>query len=300
MIRKAFEMKNVCRQYRHFHLNQINLDLEQGGIMGLIGPNGAGKSTIIRILMGLVGADQGEVIVLGESIPKNQTVAKQNIGYASEDMRLYKNATLHWHMAFIKKIFPHQWDSSYANELLHKFDLIPNQKIKGMSHGQRVKAGLLLILARHPKLLILDEPTTGLDPVARKEVLNELMAVLTDDSRSILFSSHNTHDVEQLSDQITFIDRGQMVNSDDKESFIEKWRRVRLTVDKKHSITTNRQIMEITEMGHNLSLTVRDFNAQILSELKDRGGHIQQVDYMSLEEIFVAEVEAKRQGENHD
>ena len=264
--------------------------------MGLIGPNGAGKSTLIRILMGLVAADKGQVSVLGLRIPEFHADAKAQIGYASEDMRLYKNATLNWHMAFIEKIFPEQWDAKYAEKLLTNFDLIAEQKIKGMSHGQRVKASLLLMLARHPKLLILDEPTTGLDPVARKEVINELMAVLADEERSILFSSHNTKDVEQLSDQITFIDHGQIVNSDDKESFIEKWRRVRLTGIENHRITTNHQIKEIIKVGKTINLVISDFTEQVLTDLSSKGGSIQHVDYMSLEEIFVAEVEANRQG----
>jgi ABC-2 type transport system ATP-binding protein len=296
MNNNAFEMIDVDRQYKHFNLKNINLSLPEGGIMGLIGPNGAGKSTLIRILMGLVAADKGQVSVLGLRIPEFQADAKAQIGYASEDMRLYKNATLNWHMSFIEKIFPEQWDEKYAKKLLTNFDLIAEQKIKGMSHGQRVKASLLLMLARHPKLLILDEPTTGLDPVARKEVINELMAVLADEERSILFSSHNTKDVEQLSDQITFIDRGQIVNSDDKESFIEKWRRVRLTGLENHLITTNHQIKEIISVGQTTSLLISDYTNQVLADLSNKGGTIQQVDYMSLEEIFVAEVEANRQG----
>ncbi len=264
--------------------------------MGLIGPNGAGKSTLIRILMGLIAADQGKVAVLGHSIPEFQVLAKNHIGYASEDMRLYKNATLKWHMTFIEKVYPEQWDAKYAQKLLNNFDLIADQKIKGMSHGQRVKANLLLILARHPKLLILDEPTTGLDPVARKEVNNELVAVMADESRSILFSSHNTQDVEQISDQITFIDRGQIVSNDDKESFIEKWRRVRLTVADNHTISVNNQIKEIIKVGQTANIIINDFHENLLADLVAKGGTIQEVNYMSLEEIFVAEVESKRQG----
>ena len=102
--------------------------------------------------------------------------------------------------------------------------------MKGLSHGERTKAALLLVLARRPRLLILDEPTSGLDPVARHEALAEFMEVLKDDERSILFSSHNTLDVEQISDQITFIDRGRIVDSDDKEVFLDRWRRLSLDV----------------------------------------------------------------------
>ncbi len=290
----AFSMQGVGRNYEHFALQDINLELPTGGIMGLIGPNGAGKSTIIRILMGLVGADQGQVEVLGQPIPANQVQAKTHIGYASEDMRLYKNATLNWHMDFMAHVFPEQWDQKYANKLLRNFDLIAVQKIKGMSHGQRVKSALLLILARHPQLLILDEPTTGLDPVARKEVLNEMMAVLADESRSVLFSSHNTQDVEQLSDQITFIDRGQLVSSNDRESYLESWRRVRVLADAGHQIQLNDHIKEVIHRGKTANLVIKDFNEAKLAQLEAQGAKVQQVNFMSLEEIFVAEVEAKR------
>ena len=138
--------------------------------MGFIGANGAGKSTTIRILMGLVHQDPGSVQVLGHYMPADQAAAKLDIGFVSEDMRLYGPATLAWHMEFVRSIYP-RWDQSYAEKMLRRFDLKPQQKIKGLSHGQRVKAALLLALARRPRLLVLDEPTTGLDPVARVEVL---------------------------------------------------------------------------------------------------------------------------------
>lgn len=290
----AFRLSHVSRHFTHFELEDIDLELERGGVMGLIGPNGAGKSTVIRILMGLMAADRGQIEVLGQPIPQAQALAKRDIGFASEDLRLYKNMTLSWHMHFVESIFPEQWDQLYADKLLKSFDLIKEQKIKGMSHGQRVKASLLLILARHPGLLILDEPTTGLDPVARKEVLNELMLVLADDERSILFSSHNTQDVEQLSDLITFIDRGVIVNSQDKESFIEDWRRVRLTTDQ--AIEVNGRIREVIQHGHTATLTVQHFGDDLLHDLTASGATIQGVEHMNLEEVFVAEVEAKRNG----
>ena len=155
--------------------------------------------------------------VLGHRMPAEQVAAKWDIGFASEDMRLYESMTLAWHMNFIRSIYPN-WDDAYAQLLLKRFGLRAEQKIKGLSHGQRVKSTLLLVLARRPKLLVLDEPTTGLDPVARHEILRELTAVMADEGRSILFSSHNTQDVEQISDQITFIDRGRIIDSMDKES----------------------------------------------------------------------------------
>ena len=162
----AIELSGVRKEYRFFALDNIDLKVPEGQIMGLIGPNGAGKSTTIRILLGLVHQDRGEVRVLGHQMPAEQVSAKWDIGFASEDMRLYEWMTLDWHMRFIQSMYPN-WDAVYAQLLLKRFGLRREQKIKGLSHGQRVKAMLLLVLARKPKLLVLDEPTTGLDPVAR-------------------------------------------------------------------------------------------------------------------------------------
>jgi ABC-2 type transport system ATP-binding protein len=217
----SVQFDGVSKKYTHFSLENIHLELPTGSIMGFIGANGAGKSTTIRILMGLVHQDAGSVRVLGHAMPADQAAAKLDIGFVSEDMRLYGQATLAWHMDFLRPIYP-RWDQSYAESLARRFDLKPQQRIKGLSHGQRVKAALLL--ARRPRLLVLvlDEPTTGLDPVARVEVLGELMAALADEERTILFSSHNTLDVEQISDQITFIDRGRIIDSDDKEVFLDQ------------------------------------------------------------------------------
>ncbi len=118
----AFEMKNVSKKYTNFELSNIDLTLQKGGIMGLIGPNGAGKSTIIRLLMGLVHQDSGDIKVLGHNMPVQQVKAKWDVGYASEDMRLYEKGTIAWHMDYIKSIYS-EWDSAYAKTLLKRFDL---------------------------------------------------------------------------------------------------------------------------------------------------------------------------------
>ena len=179
MIDTAVEFSGVTKRYKYFTLDQVDLKLPTGYIMGFVGANGAGKSTTLRILMGLVHQDAGCVQVLGHTMPEDQAAAKREIGFVSEDMRLYGAATLEWHMRFVRSIYA-RWDNGYANDLLRRFDLKAQQKVKGMSHGQRVKAALMLALARRPRLLVLDEPTTGLDPIARREVLGELMAVLAD------------------------------------------------------------------------------------------------------------------------
>lgn len=292
----AIEMSAVSKHYPHFDLDNINLNLPKGHIMGFIGPNGAGKSTTIRILMGLVHQDSGDTKVLGHSMPNQQVAAKWNIGYASEDMRLFKRATVDWHMQYMQSIFP-DWDVNYAKKLVKSFDLKPSQPIKGMSHGQRVKAGLLMVLARKPQLLILDEPTTGLDPVARHEVINELMDVLLDEERSILFSSHNTQDVEQLSDLITFIDKGKIIDSQDKEVFLDRWRRLRLELSPDMTLPQLAGVIEQRHSGHQAIITTKCYNQEMASIYEKCGASIQSIENMTLEEIFVSEVQSSRSEE---
>ena len=290
----CISMESVSKRYPHFFLNGISLELREGGVLGFIGANGAGKSTTIRILMGLVRQDTGSVQVLGRSMPAEQIAAKLDIGFVSEDMRLYGAATLAWHMNFVSSLYP-RWDRAYADMLLRRFDLKAQQKIKGLSHGQRVKAALLLALARQPRLLILDEPTTGLDPVARREVLGELMSVLTDEGRTIFFSSHNTQEVEQISDHIAFIDRGRLIALDEKEDLLDRWRRLRLVVPSGSVLPQIPGLIEVAGTERLPVLTTSQFDPDVVSLCQDRGATVQGVDSMTLEEIFVANVQNRRE-----
>lgn len=290
----AIELSGVEKKYKYFALNNIHLKVPEGQIMGLIGPNGAGKSTTIRIMLGLVHQDSGEVRVLGRRMPAEQVAAKWDIGFASEDMRLYDSKTLRWHMSFMQRIYSN-WDTAYAQLLLKRFGLRAEQKIKGLSHGQRVKATLLLVLARKPKLLVLDEPTTGLDPVARHEILRELTAVMAEDGRSILFSSHNTHDVEQISDQITFIDRGRIIDSMDKEMYLDRWRRLRLEVPHGVVLPALPGIIGIKRDGRLAVATANAYLPDLAHAYESTGARVQRVESMTLEEIFVANVEHSRE-----
>lgn len=293
MSNAAIEFHGVSKRYRFFALEDVSFRLEKGQIMGLVGPNGAGKTTTMRILMGLIRQDAGAVEMLGRAMPDDQVRAKWDVGFVSEEMRLFAGATLAWHMDFVRSIYP-GWDEPYANTLLKRFFLRPEQTIKGLSRGEHVKALLLLALARRPRLLVLDEPTAGLDPVARHEVIAELMEVLLDDDRSILFSSHNTLDVEQISDVITFIDRGRIVESDDKESFVERWRRIIVEGAPTGHLPTLPGIVDITRSGHRAVITTNTWQREMLAPWELAGAHVHEIQRMSLEEIFVATVMYKR------
>ncbi len=285
----AFSVSGLTKRYPHFALQDFDLALPEGQVMGLVGVNGAGKTTLLRLLTGLAAADAGSVEVLGHRLPDEQVAAKREIGFASEDMRLYPGQSLAWHIALVQRIFP-SWDADYAAELLRRFDLRAEQTLAGYSHGQRVKALLLLCLARRPRLLLLDEPTTGLDPVARIEVLEALADVLRDERRSVLFSSHNTSDVEQLADCVSFVHAGRLVASADKESFLDAWRRVLCVGSAPPEFADWPELARVRSAGSQLELKFRAWRGDFVERLAARGLQVQRVDPMSLEDIFVTAV----------
>ncbi len=283
----AISLAHVSKRYRHFSLSDVSLEFPRGTVAGLIGPNGAGKSTTMRIMMGLVTPDGGAVSVLGQPVSSNQASAKLEMGYYAEDMRLYKRETIGWHLQFVRSMYP-GWDDAYAGLMLDRFGLKADQRVKGLSHGQRVKALLLLILARRPQLLILDEPTTGLDPVARHEVLTELMRVVEDEERTILLSSHNTQDIEKLCDSVTFIDRGQVIASGGRDELLERWRRIRLQAPAGWQVPVLPGIRVESHFRSQRVLSLDQFDREVLERLQASGAILEGVERMTLEEIFVS------------
>jgi ABC-2 type transport system ATP-binding protein len=286
MTAKHLERNRVRKNYPFFTLDDLALELEPGEVMGFVGPNGAGKSTTLRLAMGMLTPDSGEIQLLGHDARTAQAAAKRDVGYVSAEMRLLPQSTLGWHMEFVRSIYP-TWDAGYAAALVKRFNLRREQNVRSLSLGEHVKAVLLLALARRPRLLILDEPTTGLDPVARHEVISELMDVLRDENRSILFSSHNTVDVERISDRITFIDRGRVVESSNKEDFLDRWRRIQVQLPAGAALPDLPNIVGRVVDGQFVTLVTNQYSEGLRALI---GPHVREVQRMNLEEIFVANV----------
>jgi len=189
----------------------------------------------------------------------------------------------------VAPIYP-GWDAAYATTLLKRFHLHPGQTIKALSHGERVKATLLLVLARRPRLLLLDEPTSGLDPVARHEILAELMDVVRDERRAVLFSSHNTQDVEQISDVITFLDRGRILESSDTGTFIDRWRRLHFDVPADVILPQAAGVVDTQRNGRVVVVTTSAYTPELDAFYTRAGATVRDVQRLTLEEIFVATV----------
>lgn len=219
------EVRNLSKSYQDFQLQDVNITLPAGTIMGFLGRNGAGKSTTMKAVMDLIKPDDGTVHILGMSMSEEEVAVKEQVGYVEDTPILNNTWTVEQTLKFARQFYPN-WDQAGVEKNLERFDIPKNKKVSELSKGMKVKASLLLAMAHQPKLLLLDEPTSGLDPVVRGEVLELLLDFVQDESRGILFSSHITSDVEKIADWVTVIDDGEIFFSEDKESLLDRYRRI--------------------------------------------------------------------------
>lgn len=193
-------------------LDSVTLSLPRGAVYGLVGANGAGKTTLIRHLLGLLRAERGTVRVFGLDPVADPVGVLSRIGYLSEENDLPGWMRVAELIRYSRAFFP-AWDDAYAEELRATFALDPAAKIKQLSKGQKARVGLLVALAHRPELLVLDEPSSGLDPIVRRDILGAVLRTIADEGRTVLFSSHLLDEVEQVADHVTMIDRGRIVLS---------------------------------------------------------------------------------------
>ncbi|OXS57349.1 ABC transporter ATP-binding protein [Cohnella sp. CIP 111063] len=219
----ALDIRGVNKKYQAFQLKDVSFQLEKGYIMGFIGANGAGKTTTIKSILNMVHIDSGEVRIMGKNMAEHEIDLKQEIGCAFGGIDFYTRSKVKTLTDVIKKFYT-KWDDTTYRHYLRRFKLDENKKIAELSTGMKVKYGLALALSHGAKLLILDEPTSGLDPVARDDLLDVFQELVSDGEVSILFSTHITSDLEKCADFITFIENGQIVNSAEKNEFVESYR----------------------------------------------------------------------------
>ena len=193
-------------------LDEVSVSLHRGGVYGLVGANGAGKTTLIKHILGLLRAESGSVRVFGRDPVADPVGVLSRIGYLSEDHDLPDWMSVEELMRYSRAFYP-AWDHAYAEELRGSFGLERSATIKHLSKGQKARAGLLVALAHQPELLLLDEPSSGLDPVVRRDILEAIMRTIADAGRTVLFSSHLLDEVERVADHVTMINHGRIVLS---------------------------------------------------------------------------------------
>ncbi|MCJ8009027.1 ABC transporter ATP-binding protein [Lederbergia wuyishanensis] len=221
-MENIIELKNVSKKIKDFQLKNISFEFKKGYIMGLIGPNGAGKSTLIRCLMDLVRVDDGEVNIFGMTHMENTIEIKQRIGFVYDESHFYDDLSLEKNKKIIAPFY-RNWDDSTFYSYIKKFNLPLKKKIKTLSKGMKMKFAIAMALSHNPDLIILDEPTAGLDPVFRREMLDILQDIIQDENKSVFFSTHITTDLDQVADYITFINNGEIVFSKEKDIIFEEY-----------------------------------------------------------------------------
>jgi len=222
----ALRITGLRKRLGDFVLQDVSFDLPRGYTMGLVGPNGAGKTTIIKLIMGLIPPDAGAVEILGMDGRGEGARARERVGFVYDVMPFYADVTLLDTKRAIAPFYPH-WNDALFRELAATFELPLTKKVKKLSQGMRTKFALALALSHDAELLILDEPTTGLDPVFRRELLHGLSGLLQDENKSVLFSTHITSDLERIADYVTFIRDGSVLLSESREVLQERWGVVR-------------------------------------------------------------------------
>jgi len=193
-------------------LDSVSLSLPRGAVYGLVGANGAGKTTLIRHILGLLRAESGSVRVFGLDPVADPVGVLSRIGYLSEENDLPGWMRVDELIRYTSAFYP-KWDDAYAEKLRRAFALDPAAKIKDLSRGQKARMGLLIALAHRPELLVLDEPSSGLDPIVRRDILGAVIRTIADEGRTVLFSSHLLQEVEQVADHVTMIHQGAIVLS---------------------------------------------------------------------------------------
>lgn len=221
-MKNILEVKNLCKQYPEFKLEDVSFSLPHGYIMGFIGPNGAGKTTTMKAILGMILPDKGAISLFGKDCLPDSISGKEEIGVVM-DLPFYVEDWKAEEVEAAVSPFYTRWNRKAFTDYLKRFGISRKKKVKELSRGMKVKLMLAVALSHGAKLLILDEPTSGLDPVAREELMELLGEFIADESRSILFSTHITSDLEKIADFITIIQSGKIVFTGEKDVLMESY-----------------------------------------------------------------------------
>lgn len=233
------KIKGLKKSLNDFYLGPLDLNIKRGSIVGYIGENGAGKSTTIKLILGDMKKDSGEIYIFGKKIEDLTEDEKKKIAFVFEDFFFPQELNIKEVEKFHSMYYGNYWEKETFNKLLKRFKLPEKKKISTFSRGMKMKLSLILALSHKPELLILDEATSGLDPVARDDILDILLEFIQDENKSIMISSHILSDLEKIADEIAFLHRGKLIFVENKDKLKEDYGLVSLSKEEFESIDKN-------------------------------------------------------------
>ena len=295
-VQPAIELIGLTKRFgAETAVDDLSIRIAPGSTFGLIGPNGAGKSTTIKMLMGLLEPTEGQARVLGADVHADPLVAKRRIGYVPELHHMDRWMRVGEVIGFVRSVYP-TWNDQTCKELLTLLELDPNKKVKHLSKGMQVKLSLLLAVAHEPPVLVLDEPMSGMDPLAREEFLDGVLRTLCEREQTVLFSTHSLDDVQRLADSVGILYGGRLLLQRSIDDLLASTKRIRATL-------TNGQPPELlpaNTIRHSVNrrewlLTVGDFTPEVAVQLRAQPGvdHVEVID-IGLEDLFKDVIRGRR------
>lgn len=288
---QIIEIKKLSRSFGSKRaLNEVSLQIPRGSVFGLIGVNGAGKTTLIKHILGSHSAQSGLVRVFGFDPVSHPVEVLGRIGYVSEDRDIPKWMRVSELMSYMQAFYS-KWDTKYAEELRELFDLDLKQRIGKLSRGQLARVCLLVALAHRPELLILDEPSSGLDPVVRRDILAAIVQTIADEGRTVLFSSHLLDEVERLADRVAILHEGQVLLDGELDSIQESFRRITLRFEQSFAEAPRiLGAMEHRGHGHEWTYVCQGDRQQLIQAASTANAKVVQENPVSLDEIFISSI----------
>ena len=274
-------------------LENVNLAVPAGSIFGFLGRNGAGKTTTIKLLLGLLKPESGSCTINGIDPQKDPIAVRRIVGYMAEDQQMYGWMRIDQIIKWVASFYP-AWDHKFTNSLLEMLQLPPKAKVKTLSKGQNSRLALLLALGHHPKVVILDDPTLGLDPIARKEFLRYVIGLLQTNGVTVFFSSHLLYEIEPVADHIAILDKGRIIKTQPTLDLRDSVKKIILNTSK-NDFQNIEGILDAARSDNRVTLTIENCTPEKIHKIKSHyeNAFIKETG-LNLDEIFEAYVIGNR------
>jgi ABC-2 type transport system ATP-binding protein len=283
------EVKKLVKTFGDFRaLDGLDINVPSGAVYGLVGPNGAGKSTVIRHITGILKQDSGEVKVDGEDVYEN-TAVKARIAYIPDDVFYYTQASVNDMMKFYRDMYP-KFDMERFSSLGKVFGIKTSSPVRKLSRGMQKQVAFWLALSMRPETVVLDEPVDGLDPVMRRQVWNVLLSDVAENGTTVLISSHNLRELEDVCDHVGIMNKGKMMIERNLADLQESLVKVQLALPEGKSVPDGLDILHMSELGHLKTIIVRGSTDDVTGKLAAASPMFIDVLPLTLEEIFVYEL----------